>query len=421
MQMRALLRATRTAWAITDDALQSIIDISMRVNDSPELVAKELGRDLDNTYDVSVRDGVAILPIRGPLIKYGSFFTRISGATSYELLARDFNTALKNPDVKSILLDIDSPGGEANGVSELADMIYAARGQKPITAYVSGLGASGAYWLAASADEIVINDIGLAGSIGAILGFRDTTEKDIKNGVKEVRIVSSQSPHKAPDPKTKEGKELIQTTLDDIAGVFIEKVATYRGVDTETVLAEFGQGNVLMGKKAVKAGLADRVGSFEDVLLNLSSNSQAAFSGYSTTTTKEGVMAQETVETKEKSTKKTAPTVTAAYVQENHADVALELGSIGAASERKRINAILSCDEANGRNDLAVSIATETDLTVEAAVTLLGKSPVETKTGGNAFSTAMNELENPDVGADGHQSEAQASAGWGSAFQKVGK
>ena len=59
----------------------------------------------------------------------------ISGASSYELIARDFTAALENPQIKGIILDIDSPGGEVNGVSELSNMVFAARGKKPVVAY----------------------------------------------------------------------------------------------------------------------------------------------------------------------------------------------------------------------------------------------------------------------------------------------
>ena len=119
----------------------------------PEALEARLGRPLDNTRAVSIRDGVAVIPITGPIMRYANLFTRISGATSTQELATDLQTALDSPQVRAIVLNIDSPGGEASGINELADMIHASRGKKPIKAYVGGTGASAAYWIASAADE----------------------------------------------------------------------------------------------------------------------------------------------------------------------------------------------------------------------------------------------------------------------------
>lgn len=122
--MKIWNKITNEPWATTSDTLENIINIAQRQNANPAAIAAQLGRKLQNTYAVSIRNNVAIIPIRGPLFRYANIFTAISGATSYELLARDFNSALVDESVKAILFDIDSPGGEVNGCSELADMIY---------------------------------------------------------------------------------------------------------------------------------------------------------------------------------------------------------------------------------------------------------------------------------------------------------
>jgi len=115
--MKIWNRLSGEPWAITESALQTILEIAARENESPQAVAAKLGRNLQNTYSVMERDGVAIIPVTGPLFRYANLFTSISGASSYELIARDFNAALENPQIKGIILDIDSPGGEVNGVS----------------------------------------------------------------------------------------------------------------------------------------------------------------------------------------------------------------------------------------------------------------------------------------------------------------
>ncbi len=115
--------------AITESALNNILTIATRQNESIEAVSARLGRELDNSYVSEVRDGVAIIPVVGPLFRYANLFTAISGASSYEILAKDFMAALDNPEITGIVMDIDSPGGEVNGCAEFASMIFEARGK----------------------------------------------------------------------------------------------------------------------------------------------------------------------------------------------------------------------------------------------------------------------------------------------------
>lgn len=255
--IRVLSRIKSEPWAITREAMDTILEIAARDNETPQAVAAKLGRPLENTYDVEYRDGIAILSITGPLFRYANLFTALSGATSYDLLARDFNKALNDPAVESILLNIDSPGGEASGVSEFADMIYAARGKKPVMAYVGGAGASAAYWLASAADRVIVDETAMLGSIGVVLGIEDSRERDTKNGIKRMEIVSAQSPFKRVDPATDEGQSRLQARVDALAEVFVAKVARNRGKDVETVLKVFGQGDVFVGQAAVNAVLAE--------------------------------------------------------------------------------------------------------------------------------------------------------------------
>lgn len=267
--LRAFDLACRVPWAITEDALQTILEIAARENPDVEAVAAKLGRPLDHTHTVTVRDGVATIPVEGPLFRHANLFTQISGATSIETLATDLNSALADPTVKGVILYVDSPGGEVNGTSEFAQMIYDARGQKPVVAYISDMGCSAAYWIASAADEVVVADTATVGSIGVIAAMRDPSG-DSKSS-RSIEFVSSQSPNKRPDPTTEKGRAQIQTMVDDLAGVFVEAVARNRGVSTETVMSDFGQGGVFVGQKAITAGLADRIGSYESVHAELAS------------------------------------------------------------------------------------------------------------------------------------------------------
>lgn len=261
-------------WAIVESEMDKIIEIATRSNDV-EALQSVRAQALANSHKTYFRNGVAIIPIYGSIFRYANMFTDISGATSTQMLALDFKNALDDVNVKAIILEIDSGGGQANGISELSQMIYNARGKKPIKAYIGGSGASAAYWLASSADEVIINDTGIAGSIGAMLSFDDDKEQKEKEGIKEMKYISSVSPLKNSNSE-------LQALVDSLGQIFVENVARNRGVSVEEVLTNYGKGGLLVGKDAVTAGLADKVGTFEEVLSSLTSSSRNMGGGIST-------------------------------------------------------------------------------------------------------------------------------------------
>lgn len=345
--MKIWNKITNEPWATTSDTLENIINIAKRQNTNPAAIAAQLRRKLQNTYAVSVRNNVAIIPIHGPLFRYANLFTLISGATSYELLARDFNSVLADESVKAILFDIDSPGGEVNGCSELADMIYNARGKKPIIAYASGSCCSGAYWIAAACDEIIVTDTALVGSIGVVAVY----EKE--DGENKIEIVSSQSPLKRINPETSEGLTQIQSRLDALAEVFINKIAVYRDVSTETVIRDFGQGDVFVGKKAIWQGLANRQSSFERILTDLNKE------------------------------------------RENENMNEMEIRQ----QERQRMKEVFDNAEAQGREQIANKMLVTTDLSSSQIIEILKDMPKQQVV--SSFEKVMAQIPNPEIVVSG--------------------
>jgi len=279
--MSVLNAITSATWAIEPQSLARIIGI---VEDHATLskeewderliaVEKQRGRPLSNERKgVSMRDGgVATIEVVGPIVRRADLFSQVSGMTSIDTLAKDFGAAMDDRAVKAIVLAIDSPGGEVTGVAEFADMIRAASspaapgGGKPVVAYVGGMAASAGYWLASAAARVVCDSTALLGSIGVVQAVRDPSRD--RGGT--IEFVSSQSPHKRPDPTTGTGAAQIQNVVDAMAGVFVAAVARNRDVSEETVLADFGGGGLFVGQAAVAAGLADRVGSYESVIADL--------------------------------------------------------------------------------------------------------------------------------------------------------
>lgn len=267
MTGRALEYLASVPLAVTPEAIEAGRRIAARETPGPSAVEAGKGRDVDGAQAGMQRRGaVCVIPIVGPIFRYANWFAALCGGATVEDLARDLRMAVDDPMCESVILSIDSPGGEAAGIAELAAMIRAAAGRKPVVAYVGHQGCSAAYWLAAACSEIVLASTGMVGSIGVVMGY---PRKDANPNARSVEFVSSQSPNKRPDVDEPEGRAEVQRLVDDLAEEFVSAVAEYRDVAPETVLADFGRGGILVGRKAVAAGMADRVGTFEGLLAEM--------------------------------------------------------------------------------------------------------------------------------------------------------
>ena len=347
----------KTVWAITPEMLQTMMAIAKETRKSPEAIASQMGKEMKNTNAASIRDGICIIKVSGPLFRYANLMTRVCGATSYELLAQDFNKALNDPNISAILFDVDSPGGEVNGCSELADMIYNARGKKPIIAYASGSCCSGAYWIASACDKILAADTAILGSIGVVSIFE-------KEDTKTIEIVSSQSPNKRPDVETEEGKAKIQAHIDALAEVFINKIALHRNISPKDVIENFGGGDVFVGQKAVRIGLADGLASFEAIISDLNTQST------------------------EKS-----------FMNENVEKQPVDIK----AQERERMAQVLSAEGVKGKEATAQALLTKTDLSSTDILAILETVPVAKQS--NAFEQAMAQIKNPAIAPSAEEKE----------------
>jgi signal peptide peptidase SppA len=259
------------AWALLPAKLEEISAFIERrlAGDKMDWPAAAQGRSGHRAEEAyQVMDKVAVLPVYGVLDKRLNLLMRMSGGTSTELLARDLRAALADPRVESILLDVDSPGGAVDGTKELADLIFTARQQKPIVAYANGLMASAAYWLGSAADAVVAGETATLGSIGVAMMHYDYSAQDEKFGVKRTAIFAGKYKKLASDekPLSAEGQKYLQGIVDQLYQIFLENVGRHRGLDSETVHEQMGDGRLFIGKKALRAGLIDRLGNFNDAL-----------------------------------------------------------------------------------------------------------------------------------------------------------
>lgn len=213
-----------------------------------------------------VGDSVAVVYVRGVVTHRPSLFA--SGGTSTTEITRALDAALADPTIKSILLNVDSPGGSVAGIPELADRIHAARREKPIVALADTMAASAAYWLASQANELIAAPSGSVGSIGVIAAHVDESRAEELAGLKTTLITAGK--YKAEldpsRPLSPEAHGAVQDSVDKFYSMFVRAVARGRGVPTTRVDAGFGQGRMVLAADALTAGMADRVATVETVL-----------------------------------------------------------------------------------------------------------------------------------------------------------
>ncbi|HCH1122374.1 TPA: S49 family peptidase [Vibrio parahaemolyticus] len=257
---------TTQEWALDGKFLERMASVALREDlDLIGALEAKSGRRISQITEM--RDGVAVIHVNGVVSRYANLFHAVCGGVSTEVLAKEFTAAVNEPSVKAVILNIDSPGGEASGIHELGEMIYKARSKKPIHAYVGGMGCSAAYWIATSCDRVTIDATARVGSIGTVVSF---VKRQDNEGTKSYEFVSSQSPNKRLDPESEQGQSAIQSQLDEMAEVFIKCVARNMNVSADKVKSDFGKGGVMLGQRAVDAGMAHELGSLEDLISSLS-------------------------------------------------------------------------------------------------------------------------------------------------------
>lgn len=219
--------------------------------------------DYDSCEIKKTPDGMAIIEIVGSLSMEYSWWSGTSYKEVYHKLAK----IREDDSIKGVLFLINSPGGEVQGLFELTDMIY--EFSKPTYSYVSGLSASAAYAIAASTKRILGTEAAFHGSVGCMAVYTDFSKFWSEMGIQEIQFVSSQSPNKNLDPATEPGAAAVQKEIDQLADIFISKLAKYRNVTTQNVLDNFGKGACLISNDALKAGMIDGVGNIQAAITSM--------------------------------------------------------------------------------------------------------------------------------------------------------
>jgi signal peptide peptidase SppA len=370
--------------------------------------------ELVATYGFSRRDeskpfmfaqGVAIIPVHGTLLnRFGASWGYVTG---YNFIRAQMNAAEADPDVKGIIFDINSHGGEAAGCFELSAEIASL--VKPTLGVVDSNAYSGGYAILSGMKKKVATPSGGVGSVGVITMHVDESKWLEKVGVKITLIYSGA--HKADGNPFEElpdaVRKNVQAAVDGRRQEFATLVADNLGMDVKAVMATEAQ--TYRAQAALELGLIDAVATPAEAV--------AAFltelSGSTTTQEKDSMSTQANAQPG-------APGAESANTQASKDQIAAAV-----KAERERVSAIVNCDEAKDKGKLAMHLATNTTLTVEDAKATLAVAPAEvtaaattTVVEGNPLAAAMAaeaaKGKNPEVGADavkGQGSNDQDSAG----------
>jgi signal peptide peptidase SppA len=219
----------------------------------------------------TIQDGVAIIDIAGVLANEPSLFDAILfGATAYGQILDEVEQAVSDPEVRGILLRVNSPGGDSENAFETAAALAELARQKPIWAVADNSMFSAAYLLAMSASRIYVPEFtGGVGSIGVYAEHLDWSDFNRKLGVKVTYIAEGEgkTDGNPNESLSDSARATLETEVARLYGLFVAAVASRRGMREEATRA---MGAALKyGPDAVSAGLADRTGTFRNALADL--------------------------------------------------------------------------------------------------------------------------------------------------------
>ncbi|HEM7839808.1 S49 family peptidase [Burkholderia multivorans] len=227
------------------------------------------GRVPDTGYDMIADTGVAMIEVQGTLVQKLGTLRPYSGMTGYDGLREAILRAHADPEVKAIVLDIDSPGGEVAGCFDLVDTIYGLRGDKPIWAILTESAYSAAYAIASAADRIIVPRTGGVGSIGVITMHVDWSKALTDAGITVTFITygDRKADFHPEIPLSKEALEAAQADINAMGELFVNTVARNRNLSADAVRDT--QAACFMGANGVSLGLADAVMAPDAALLAL--------------------------------------------------------------------------------------------------------------------------------------------------------
>lgn len=213
---------------------------------------------------------VAVIPIYGTIGPRVGMMPNASGGTNLEDLGTSLDSAVADPGIDAIVLDIDSPGGVVDGVPEFAAKLRGLRGPKPIFAIADYSAGSAAAWIGAQAEQFFVAPSGTVGSIGVMGVHHDLSAAYEAAGEKITLLRSSGAPLKNEATEyeaiTEDATAEFIRQADYYEAMFHRDLAKGRGVSIDTVRSDFGKGRMLNADDALAAGMVDGISTLDDVV-----------------------------------------------------------------------------------------------------------------------------------------------------------
>ena len=264
-------RVFHTPLMIDSKKLAAILAVlAPRLGLEPPAVDAALLAEQRSRKPYAVTDaGIAVIEVSGSLVNRASGMDAQSGLTSYEQLGNEILEAAMDPQVRGILLRLDSYGGEANGAWDVASLIEEAARLKPVWASVDDWALSAGYLLASATDRIWVTRTGGVGSVGIIVMHLDQSGWDAANGLRYTTIFAGDrkndfNPH---EPLSDGARSVLVAEVDRLYGMFVDAVARRRGLSAVDVRAT--EAGIFYGEDSVAQSFADRVGTFRDALASM--------------------------------------------------------------------------------------------------------------------------------------------------------
>jgi len=265
-----------THWMITEDALQSVILQDREFANNPALAQSPEQPRIPHMAMCIDENGIAWINVEGVIHHKQPWWVSYTGRA--ETATDDMRELIKewcvnDPRVKGVALTVDSPGGVAYGIHELANEIYELREKKPVYSFVGAMAASAGMYLAAAADKVYIESpTSTLGNLGCVITHQDVSGMLEKIGIAVTEVCSGikkrlVSPFK---PLTDEGKAELQKHTDHFYSFMNSDIAKFRGVTPDEAHEKLMNGQTFTGSEAVAIGLADGIKSkseFTDLLI----------------------------------------------------------------------------------------------------------------------------------------------------------
>lgn len=304
-----------------------------------------------------VVDSVALLEVKGTLVHKHGYLKPYSGMTGYDGIIARAAMMLAEPDVKGVLMDMHTPGGEVAGCFDTTDRLrqMAAKAGKPIWSLCYDMTASAGMALASAGTRRLITQTGVAGSVGVVMAHASYEEHLKQEGIK-VTLIHSGAHKVEGNPYEDLPAEVLARFQGDTHALrqqFAELVARNLGIGVDAVLAT--EAACYRGQEAIDIGFADQMVNGHEALAEFSEH----LSTQGRVITTGAKMATDTPTPEASAPGATTPE---AGAQPN------------AAAERERVRGILQHAEASGRTEMAEHLAYETDMSIEQAGGLLAKS-----------------------------------------------